>query len=133
MYKGKKRRDSRHWWRRIQSRKYRRVLIIEAVLLVIVTSAVFLLAYLGSIHYGLCLLAWCLAVGIILIPLINSLRRTESKEPPQAKQISVGLPESKEGGASLKRPAGALNYPIEEIPPKNINEQSHQSKLNETS
>ncbi len=87
----KKRRDSRHWWRRIQSRKYRRELIVRSILVVIVTATMYLLASLNSGRNDLYLLAWCLIVGIILIPFMLNLRVSKAQKPKSTKADAVLL------------------------------------------
>ncbi|MCP4258688.1 MAG: hypothetical protein GY774_14485 [Planctomycetes bacterium] len=126
-YEGKQRRDSRHWWRRIQSRKYRRVLIVKSVLIVMVTAVMFLLASLSSVGNGLCLLAWCLVVGIILIPFQKNLRGTQSKESPQAQQTSRRVSKPQEVGTTSQRTIKASTYRIDEILSKNINTESQET------
>ena len=85
----KKRRDSRHWWRRIQSRKYRRELIVRSILVVIVTAAMYLLTSLNSGRNVLYLLAWCLIVGIILVPFMLKLRASKAQKPKSLKADAV--------------------------------------------
>lgn len=85
----KKRRDSRHWWRRIQSRKYRRELIVRSTLVVIVTVTMCLLALLISGLNVLCLLAWCFIVSIILIPFTTNLRVPKTQKPKSPKTNAV--------------------------------------------
>ena len=133
MYIGKKRRGSRYWWRRIQSRKYRRVLIVKSILVVVVTAVMFLLASRSSVGNGLCLLAWCLVVGIILIPFKKNLRGTQSKEWSKAQQTPARPSKSKEFGAYSQRPAEASISHIKEVKSKTINTQSQQNELNKTS
>ncbi|MHC4160405.1 MAG: hypothetical protein ACYSSO_15170 [Planctomycetota bacterium] len=123
-YKGRKRRDSRHWWRRIQSHKYRRVLITKSVQVVIVTAGMYLLASLSSGLNGLCLLAWCLIVCTILVPLKKILRGKKSKEPPQVQQALRKLSTSQEIKPTPPPTTKASTYHIDEIPSKNINTES---------
>ena len=85
----KKRRDSRHWWRRIQSRKYRRELIVRSILVVLDTAAMCLLKSLNSGRNVLYLLAWCLIVGIILVPFMLKLRASKAQKPKPRKEDSV--------------------------------------------
>jgi len=132
MYKGKKRRYSRHWWRRIQSRKYRRVLIIEAFLLLLVTAAMLFLAFPGGVPKSICLLAWCLIAGIILLPLIMSLRRPESM-PSREHQTLAGMPKIQDVDTSSPQPAEASNSRIKEIATKTIDAHSEHTKSKETS
>ena len=132
MYKGKKRRDSRHWWRRIQSGKYRRLLIIEIVLVLIVTGAMFLLAYLSGVRYSLCLLAWPLVVVIILIPLIMKLRRTKSERPSKPQRTSAKLSKPQEVKTSSSKPDKASISHILEIASKTIDAHSEHTKSKET-
>ncbi|MBW7992841.1 MAG: hypothetical protein FVQ84_22865 [Planctomycetes bacterium] len=127
MYKGKKRRDSRHWWRRIRSRKYKRVLIKKSVLVVMVTAGMYLLASLNSGRNGLCLLAWCLIVCIILIPFKKILRGKESKEPPQRQQVSRRVSKPQEVKATSHLTTKASTYHIDEIPSKSINTESQET------
>ena len=133
MYVGKKRRDSRHWWRRIQSRKYRRVLIIKSILLVMVTAIMYMIASKSSFGNGLCLLAWCLVVGIILIPFKKILRGKQSKESSQAQQILARSSKHKEFGAYSKQSAEASISRIKEVKSKTINTRPQQNVLKETS
>jgi hypothetical protein len=127
VYKGKKRRDSRHWWRRIQSRKYRRVLIKKSVVVVIVTAGMYLLARLSSGRNGLCLLAWCIIMCTILIPFKKILRCTESKEPPQGQQTSGRMPKPQEIKATSQLTTQASTYRIDEIPSKSIKTESQET------
>jgi len=78
----KRRRDSRHWWRRIQSRKYKRVRVItyKSVLVVMVSVLMYLLAGLSSGRNYLWVLAWSLIVGTILISSKKYLRGFKSQE-----------------------------------------------------
>jgi hypothetical protein len=73
-YYKKRRIDSRNWWRRIQSRKYRQELVVRSILVMIVTAIMYLLTSLNSGRNVLYLLTWCLIVGIILIPFMLNLR-----------------------------------------------------------
>jgi len=77
----KKRRNSRHWWRRIQSRKFRRELIIRSILVLITTVTTSLLAFLNRGLYVLCFLAWCCIVGIIIIPFMMHLQVPKTQRP----------------------------------------------------
>jgi hypothetical protein len=133
MYRGKKRQDSRHWWRRIQSGKYRRLLIIEIVLVLMVTAAMLLLAFLNIVRYSLCLLAWPLAVGIILIPLIMKLRRRKSKRPHQRHRTSARLSKPQKLKVSSPRPDEASISRIKEIASKTINTHSEHTKSSKDS
>lgn len=134
MYKGKKRRHSRHWWRRILSRKYRRLLFITSTLILIVTAALFLLASMSSGRNELCFLLWCLIVGIILVPSIMIFRRKESEEVwPQTQHASVILSKSQEIETDLQQNPEASEHRIKEIPSKSINTQSQQTEPSEPS
>ncbi|MCP4257840.1 MAG: hypothetical protein GY774_09980 [Planctomycetes bacterium] len=128
----KQRRDSRHWWRRIQSRKDRRI-IIKSVQVVMVTIGIYLLVYLTIIGRNhLCLLAWCLIVGTILIPFMKNLRDTEFKEPPQAQQTSKRVTQPQEDRAASQRITKASTYRIKEIPSNSINTESKETESKET-
>jgi flagellar biosynthesis/type III secretory pathway M-ring protein FliF/YscJ len=89
-----------------------------------VTAAMFLFAYLSSVPRGFVLLAWCLIVGIILIPLIKSLRYTESKESPKSQKNPASDEKPQEGKASSHPSTKTYNYSIEEISSKTINKQN---------
>lgn len=127
MYKGKKRRDSRHWWRRIQSRKYKRVLIKKSVQVVMVTAGMYLLACLSSGRNSLCLLAWCLIVCTILVPFKKKLRGTESKKSPQEQQTSRRVSKPQEIKATSQLTIKTSIYHIDEIPSKSINTESQET------
>ena len=87
----KRRRDSRHWWRRIQSNKYRRerVLTKKALQVVMVSILMYLLAGLGNGRSYLWLLPWSLTVGAILISSKKYLRASKTKKPESRNMIVV--------------------------------------------
>ena len=124
-YKGKKRRDSRYWWRRIRSRKYRGLLIKKSIQLAIVTAAICVLAILTGGRYDLYFLIWCLIVGVIFISLKQNLRDTESLEQPQEQRHSKSKLQDITT-ASQQTPEKSA-YPIDEIPSKKTKTKSQKT------
>ena len=124
-YKGKKRRDSRYWWRRIQSRKYRPLLIKKSIQLVIVTAAICLLAILTRGHYGLYCLAWFFIAGVILISLRQNFTAMEPLERSQKQQDSKS--KQKKIKAPSQQAAETSTCTIKEIPPKSTKTRSQKT------
>ena len=125
-FKGKKRRDSRYWWRRIRSRKYRGLLIKKSIQLGIVTIAICLLAILTRGRYGLYGLAWCIITGLILISLRQNLGDTQSLESPRKPQTSKTLKLQEITAASQQTPQKS-NHRIDEIPSKKSKTESQKT------
>ncbi|MBN1806150.1 MAG: hypothetical protein JW837_12960 [Sedimentisphaerales bacterium] len=123
-YKGKKRRDSRYWWRRMWSRKYRPLLIKKTLQITMVTIALSLLALLTAAYGMLYFLAWCLIVGIIIFPLQRQLSDTQSVEHLLKTQKSKTFSKSQKVKTISQQTAKAPIHPVKEIPPKKIEAES---------
>jgi len=117
----KKRRDSRHWWRRIQSRKYKRVRVLtkKGVQVVMISVLIYLLAGLSSGRNYLWLLAWSLIVGTILISSKKYLRASNAQErkPPNTDAVLQNTEDEKEMQST---PSRIIQIPTEKQRKKNI-------------
>ena len=115
-YKGKKRRHSRYWWRRIRSRKYRPLLIKKTIQFVIVTIAICLLAILTGGRYGLYCLIWFFIAGIIIVSLRLNLRAEESLGRSQKQQDSKAVLKPQGINVASQHNPQKSNHRINEIP-----------------
>lgn len=119
--KHKRRRDSRHWWRRIQSRKYTRarVLTKKGVQVVMVSVLIYLLAGLSNGRNYLWLLPWSLIVGAILISSKKYLRGYKAQEcnTPNTDAVLQKTEDEKEMKSTPSR--------ILQIPPKKQSDKDH--------
>ncbi len=64
----KKRRDSRHWWRRMLSRKYRKPIIKKIIYIWFLSIATYLFTTLHLIPNDLLSVVWAILVVAIVIP-----------------------------------------------------------------
>ena len=126
-YKGKKRRHSRYWWRRIRSRKYRPLLIKKSIQFVVVTVAICLLAILTGGRYGLYCLAWFFIAAVILISLRQNLHAMKSLEQSKKRQNSKTVLKFQEIKAASQQTAKKSNHRIDEIPSKNTKNKSQKT------
>ena len=126
-YKGKKRRHSRYWWRRIRSRKYKPLLIKKTVQFVAVTIAICLLAILTGGQYGLYCLAWFFIVGVILISLRQNLIAMESLNRSRDQKDSKNVLKFQEIKTASKQKQQKSNHRIEEIPPEKSKNKSQKT------
>ena len=130
-YKAKKRRESRYWWRRIRSRKYRPLLFKKTVQVTIVTIALALLAYLtygqSVLLYYLYCLAWCLMVGIVIFQIKQELSDTQSTKIHKKRRSSKKLSKPHKIKAVARRTAKTSAYRIDEIPAERIKTESQKT------
>lgn len=77
----KKRRDSRHWWRRIQSKKYYKTIIKKVVCIWFLSIGVYLFTALGIVPNDLLAVVWAILVVAIVIP-------DKSKQHKRAEKIA---------------------------------------------
>jgi hypothetical protein len=132
MYRGKKRRDSRHWWRRIQSRKHRRLLIVDIILLAMVTAAIYLLAAFRPAPGSLYLLAWCIGAALILVPSALIIRASEAKNTPRPQNVTPAVSQPAELDSASQQTGKDSAHRIKEIPSKSTDRQSQHTESNET-
>jgi hypothetical protein len=123
-YKAKKRRESRYWWRRMWSRKYRPLLIKKTIQIMVVTVALTLLALLTTALSILYFLVWCLIVGIIIFHLQRELSNTEFIVIPRKMRKSRKVSKPRKIKAIAQRTAKTPLIPIKEVPPKKIESES---------
>jgi hypothetical protein len=130
-YKAKKRRDSRHWWRRIRSRKYRPLLFKKTIQVTVVTIALGLLAYLtygqSVLLYLLYLLAWCLMIGIVIVQIKQELNDTQFLKVPRKHRKPKKLPKQRKIKVFSRRTAKTSKYRIDEMPAERIKTKSQKT------